>query len=155
MLSIGMEKVSRYSAVGIATSYWLDDRGVGVLVPVGVKNFYLSTSSRPALGSTQPPIQLVPGAFSPGIKRPGREADHSPPTNAEVKKTSERRSIHPLPHTPSWGSAYLVKYSYNFTFLPYRYGKVLENGSTVHCAKNWEAFSWLLERNIWVKTTAM
>jgi hypothetical protein len=24
--------------------------------------------------------------FSPGIKRPGREADHSHPTNAEVKK---------------------------------------------------------------------
>jgi hypothetical protein len=35
-----------------------------------------STSSRPALGSTQPPIQWVPGALSPGIKRQGREADH-------------------------------------------------------------------------------
>jgi hypothetical protein len=26
------------------------------------------------------------GGFSPGIKRPGREADHSPPAGAEVKK---------------------------------------------------------------------
>jgi hypothetical protein len=26
------------------------------------------------------------GALSPEVKRPGREADHSPPTNAEVKK---------------------------------------------------------------------
>jgi hypothetical protein len=25
--------------------------------------------------------------LSAGVKRPGREADHSPPTNAEVKKT--------------------------------------------------------------------
>jgi len=27
----------------------------------------------------------VPGVLSPRIKRPGREADHSPPTNAEDK----------------------------------------------------------------------
>jgi hypothetical protein len=38
---------------------WLNDRGFGVQVPV-VKNF-LFTSSRPALGPTQPPIQRVPG----------------------------------------------------------------------------------------------
>jgi hypothetical protein len=36
---------------------------------------------------TQFPIQWVRGALSPGVKRPGREADHSPPTSAEVKKT--------------------------------------------------------------------
>jgi hypothetical protein len=41
----------------------------------------------PALGSTQPHIQCVPGAPSPEVKRPEREADHSPPANAEVKKT--------------------------------------------------------------------
>jgi hypothetical protein len=35
---------------------------------------------------TQPPIQWVPGALSPGVKRPGREVDHSPPASAEVKK---------------------------------------------------------------------
>jgi hypothetical protein len=29
----------------------------------------------------------VPEAFTPGIKRLGREADRSPPSNAEVKKT--------------------------------------------------------------------
>jgi hypothetical protein len=32
--------LSRDSAVGIATGYGLDDRGVGVLVPVGSKIFY-------------------------------------------------------------------------------------------------------------------
>jgi hypothetical protein len=41
-----------------------------------------------ALGPTQPPIQWVPGALSLGVKRPGREADHSPP-NAEVKECVE------------------------------------------------------------------
>jgi hypothetical protein len=46
--------------------------------PGRVKNFLFSKSYRPALGSTQPPIQWVPRALSPGVKRPYREADHSP-----------------------------------------------------------------------------
>jgi hypothetical protein len=55
--------------------------------PCRVKNFLFSESSWPALGSTQPPIQWVPGALSPRVKRPGREAEHSPPASAaEVKK---------------------------------------------------------------------
>jgi hypothetical protein len=63
--------------------------------PLGrVKSFLFSTESRPALGFTQPPIQWVPGE-----KRPGREADHSPLTNVEVKKPWIYTST---PHTPSW-----------------------------------------------------
>jgi hypothetical protein len=54
--------------------------------PRRVKNFLICASSRPALGSTQPPIQWIPGDLSPGVKRLGREADHSPPANTEVKK---------------------------------------------------------------------
>jgi hypothetical protein len=38
------------------------------------------------LGPTQPPIQWVPGALSLGVKLPGREADHSPPSSVEVKE---------------------------------------------------------------------
>jgi hypothetical protein len=34
---------------------------------------------------TQPPVQWVPGSLSLVVKRPGREADHSPPSNAQVK----------------------------------------------------------------------
>jgi hypothetical protein len=77
---------SRDSVVGIATTYRLDDRGVGVRVPVESRIF--SSPDRPdrLLRSTQPPIQWVPGALSPGVKRPGRGVDHSPPTSAEVKK---------------------------------------------------------------------
>jgi len=32
------------------------------------------------------PIQWIRGALSSGVKRPGREADHSPPSSAEVKE---------------------------------------------------------------------
>jgi hypothetical protein len=55
--------------------------------PGGGKNFLFSTSSRPVLGPTQPPFQWVPGTLWPEVKRPGREADHSLPISAKVKKT--------------------------------------------------------------------
>jgi hypothetical protein len=61
----------------------------------GVKNFHFSVSSRPALGPTQPPIQWTPGALSLGVKRPGCEADHLPPTSAEDKKMWIYTSSHP------------------------------------------------------------
>jgi hypothetical protein len=55
--------------------------------PSRVKNFHFSTSSKPVLGPTQPPIQRVLGDLSPGLKWPGHETDHSPPTSADVTKT--------------------------------------------------------------------
>jgi hypothetical protein len=93
----------RDRSVGIATSYGLDVRGVGVRVPVGSR-IYLSPHrpDRRALGFTQPPIKWIPGALSPGIKRPGREADHSQTASADVKKTWIYMST---PPTPSWRSA--------------------------------------------------
>jgi hypothetical protein len=49
--------------------------------------FPLTSASRPALGPTQPPVQWAPGGSFPGGKaRPGRDANHSPPSSAEVKK---------------------------------------------------------------------
>jgi hypothetical protein len=48
----------------------------------GQESFLYSTA---AVGPTQHPIKLVAGALSPGVKRPGRESDHSPPSSANVK----------------------------------------------------------------------
>jgi hypothetical protein len=45
----------------------------------------LSTTTRPALGPTQPTLKYVPAALSPGVKRPERETDQSPPSSAEIK----------------------------------------------------------------------
>jgi hypothetical protein len=77
---------SRDSVVGIATGYGLDDLGVGVRVPVG--SIIFPGRRRPNL-LWGPPSLLSNGyrGLSPGVKRPGRESDHSPPTSAEVKKT--------------------------------------------------------------------
>jgi hypothetical protein len=71
---------------------WAMGWTIGVLVfdsRRGLGIFLFTTASRTALGPTQPPIQWVPGALSLGIKRPGREADHSPPYIAEVKECVE------------------------------------------------------------------
>jgi hypothetical protein len=68
--------------------------------PGSVKNFLFSTSSRPALEATQPPIQRLQGAFSRGVKRQWREAHLQ-----RVPRSRKSGSIHPLPHTPSWNSA--------------------------------------------------
>jgi hypothetical protein len=55
----------------------------------GLRVFLFNTASRTALGSTLPPIQWVLAALSVGVKRPEREADHSPPSSAEVKEYEE------------------------------------------------------------------
>jgi hypothetical protein len=67
--------------------YFHCDLGFRILCssPGRVKIFLLSKSSRPALASTQPLIQWVSGALSPGVKQLGREVDHSPPASAKVK----------------------------------------------------------------------
>jgi hypothetical protein len=95
---------SRDSSVGIAQGYGLDDRGSRVRFPAGTGNFSLTTAvSRTALGLTQPPIQRVPGDLSLGAKRPGREADHLPPSSTEVKEYVELY-LH-SPDTFSWRGA--------------------------------------------------
>jgi hypothetical protein len=86
---------SRDSTVGIATDYGLNGRGVGVRVPVRSRIF--SSSRRP--DQLLCPANLLTNGyrerFPRGVKGPGREADHSPPTTAEVKKIWVRTCIPP------------------------------------------------------------
>jgi hypothetical protein len=67
--------------------YGLYDRVYRVRFPAGAGNF--SLHHRVQNGSGAHPassIQWVPGALSPGVKRPEREAEHLPPSSAEVKE---------------------------------------------------------------------
>jgi hypothetical protein len=77
---------SRDSSVGVALGYGLEDWDSRIRFQAGAGNFFFTTASRTALGPTQPPIQWVSGALSLGVKRPGRKADHSPPSSGEVKE---------------------------------------------------------------------
>jgi hypothetical protein len=83
----------KFSSVCTATGHGLDGRDS---IPGRNKIFLFPIASRPALGPTQPPMQWVQGALSPGVKLARREADHSPPANAEVKNGG---TISPLPFT--------------------------------------------------------
>jgi hypothetical protein len=79
--------------------------------------FLFTTASRLVLGPTQPPVQWVTGALSLGIKWPVREADHSPPSSAEVKECVELY-LH-SPNTPSWRGAQLNKSTGTTLSQPY------------------------------------
>jgi hypothetical protein len=76
--------------------YGLESRGS---IPDRGKRFFpFSTAPRPAMEPTLPPVQWVAGVLFPGVKRLGRDADHSTPSNAEVKNGG---AIPPLLHKSS------------------------------------------------------
>jgi hypothetical protein len=78
------QRVTRDSVFCIATGYGLDDKGVGVGVPVRRRIFFSPRRPDRLWGPPNLPIQWIPVVLSP--KRQGREAYHSPPASAEVKK---------------------------------------------------------------------
>jgi hypothetical protein len=77
------------------------------------------TKARPptAHPPTECPIQWAPANLSPHVNHPVCQADHSPPSSAEVKNTLMCTS----PHTPSYRSAQLVEHRDNFTFNTQRF----------------------------------
>jgi hypothetical protein len=79
----------------------------------GLGIFLFTTASRTDLGPTQPPIQWVTGGSFPGVKRPGRKSDHSPPSSAEGQECL--CVILPLSHCVFMAWC-LVKHRDNFTF---------------------------------------
>jgi len=93
-------------------SWWLaTGRKTGTRFPPWAGNFLFTTTSRPALRPNQPPIQLVPG-----VKWPGREANHSPPSSAETNNAWSYTSTPPIHlHGVVQGKHYNV----TFTFYVY------------------------------------
>ena len=67
---------------GIVTTLYVD-QGFGCRQGQGILLF--CETPGPVLGPHSHPIRWTPSALSQGAKRPGREADHSPPFNAEFK----------------------------------------------------------------------
>jgi hypothetical protein len=88
-LSLSFVLFMRYFALHIPRERWTTGWTIGVLgfdSRRELGNFLFTTATRMALGPTQRPIQWVAWALSLGVKRPGREANHSSPSSAEVKK---------------------------------------------------------------------
>jgi hypothetical protein len=88
--------VSRDTLVGIALGYGLGDRGSRIRLPVGTGNFSLHHRVQNGSGAHPASYTMGTGAISLRVKRPGREADHSPPSSAEVKECVELRIHSPI-----------------------------------------------------------
>jgi hypothetical protein len=82
---INADNRSRVSSGSIVSDYGLDDRDIGVRSPAGAKDF--SSDLCVQTGSGVHPASCTMGIgvpFPGGKARPGRDADHSPPSSAEV-----------------------------------------------------------------------
>jgi hypothetical protein len=79
------------SSVGIATGYGLDGRGS---IPGRARRFYQLHNVKIGPGAHPASYLMGTGGSFPEVKRSGREADHPPPSSAEVKNGG---AILPLP----------------------------------------------------------
>jgi hypothetical protein len=73
------------SSVSIVSGYGLDDRAIEVRSPAGPNDFSSSLSVQTGSEAHPASCPMGTGGPSPGGKaRPGSDADHSPPSSAEV-----------------------------------------------------------------------
>jgi hypothetical protein len=115
---------SRDSSICITLGYGPEDRGSRVRFPAGAGNFSLHHRIQNGSGAHPTSYPMGTRGSFLWVKQPGREADHSLPSSAEVKEWVE--SYLHSPSTPSWRGAQL-KHRDNFTFL------VEQNKTTLFC----------------------
>jgi hypothetical protein len=67
------------------SDYGLDDRAIGVRSPAGAEDFSSSLCVQTGSGAHPASCPMgTRGPFPGGKARQGRDADHSPPSNAEI-----------------------------------------------------------------------
>jgi hypothetical protein len=73
------------SSGSIVSDYGLDDRAIRVRSPAGAKDFSSSLCVQTGSGAHPASCTMrTEGSFPGGKARPGRDADHSPASSAEV-----------------------------------------------------------------------
>jgi hypothetical protein len=87
---------SRDSSVGTALGYGLDDRGSRIRFPAEAGNFSLHHRVQNGSGAHPASYPMNTRDSFPGVKRPVNEADHSPPSSAEVKNAWNYTSTPPI-----------------------------------------------------------
>jgi hypothetical protein len=89
----GVFKVAYYTIIrsgvssgSIVSDYGLDDRVIGVRFPAGAKDFSSILCVQTGSGAHPASCTMGTGGPFPGAKAwPGRDADYSPPSSAEVE----------------------------------------------------------------------
>jgi hypothetical protein len=77
---------SRVSSGSIVSGYGLDDRAIEVRSPAGAKDFFSNLCVQTGSGAHPASCTMgTEGPFPGGKARPGRDADHSPPSSVEVE----------------------------------------------------------------------
>jgi hypothetical protein len=77
---------SRVSSGSIVSDYGLHDRAIGVRSPAGAEDFSSILCVQTGSGAHPASCPMGTRVLSPEVKaRPGRDADHSPPSSAEVE----------------------------------------------------------------------
>jgi hypothetical protein len=101
---------SRGSLGNIVSDYGLDDRSS---IPDRTEDFSSSPCVQTSSGAHPTSYPMGTGGSFPGGKaRPGRHAEHSPPSSAEVKYEQELYLL--SPHVPPWrvvGQLYFLQVS--------------------------------------------
>jgi hypothetical protein len=111
LLYLQLTDGSRVSSGSIVSDYGLDDRAIGVRSPAGAKDF--SSNLCVQTGSEAHPASCTMSTWGPfpgGKARPGRDADHSTLSSAEVVNEWELYFL--SPQAPPWRVEGLL-YFYN------------------------------------------
>jgi hypothetical protein len=91
----------------------------GVRSPTGAEDFSSSTCVQTGSGAQPASCPVgTRGPFPGGKARPGRDANHSPPSSAEVKYEYELYLL--SPHVPPWrvaGQLYFLLFTYVYSYL--------------------------------------
>jgi len=82
------------SSVHIALGYGLDNQGSKVRFWEGAGNFSLHYCIQNSFGTHPDSYLMGSRGSSLVVKRPGHEADHSPPSSAKVKECMELLYLH-------------------------------------------------------------
>jgi hypothetical protein len=69
----------------LAKGYGLDDQTIRVRFPANAGEFYILHIVQSSSEAHEPPIHCVALLFRQRIKRPGREADYTPPSVVKVR----------------------------------------------------------------------
>jgi hypothetical protein len=103
---------SRVSSGSIVSDYGLDNRAIGVRSQAGAKDFSSSLCVQTGSGAHPASCTMGTGGPFPGGKaRPERDADHSPPSTAEV--VNEWGIYLLSPQAPPWRVAGLLYFAVN------------------------------------------
>lgn len=105
---------SRNSTISIVTGYGLSTKELKFKSQKS-QEFPLLKVVQIDFGACQHPTQWVSVALSLGVKRPGCEAEQSPPSSAEDKNTWVYIST---PHMASWLSAHISQAQGQYLLYP-------------------------------------